>query len=74
MDVKAALTGNNTKLILDSCEYGEDMALAAYDDALKNKVDFITPHQQSFLLAQKILLQADHERLKNLRDALEDKE
>ena len=74
MDVKAALTGNNTKLILDSCEYGEDMALTAYDDVLKNSVDFITPHQQSFILAQKILLQADHDRLKNLRDALEENE
>src|SRR6478672_8447003 len=37
MDVKAAITGNDRKLILDSCEYGEDVAKGTYQDILSNE-------------------------------------
>src|SRR6476660_4096552 len=33
MDAKAALTGGNRHQILSSCEYGEDVALGAYEHA-----------------------------------------
>lgn len=33
MDVKAALTGKDRKAILNSCEYGEDIAKDSYEKA-----------------------------------------
>jgi uncharacterized protein (TIGR02284 family) len=36
MDVKAALTGNDEKAIIDNNLYGEEWALKAYNDALDN--------------------------------------
>src|SRR5437762_14094744 len=35
MEIKKALTGRDRKAIIGSCEFGEDAALEAYDDALK---------------------------------------
>src|SRR5690349_20921547 len=37
MDIKAAVTANNRKSILSSCEFGEDVALSAYKDALEEE-------------------------------------
>src|SRR4030095_10940921 len=34
MEAKATVTGRDRKAILSSCEFGEDAALEAYDDAL----------------------------------------
>src|SRR6185369_332149 len=34
MDVKATFTGDDRKAVLASCEYGEDAALRAYEQAL----------------------------------------
>lgn len=68
MDVKAALTGNDKSTILDSCEFGEDKALEAYDNALEGKNDF---GQQYITLIQKqrAALHVDHNKVKALRDA-----
>src|SRR6266550_3739686 len=38
MEIKKALTGRDRKAIIGSCEFGEDAALEAYDDALKADV------------------------------------
>ncbi|HQW46470.1 MAG: PA2169 family four-helix-bundle protein [Bacteroidetes bacterium] len=70
MDVKAALTGNDRKAILDSCEYGEDTAVNAYNEVLKNNLNDITTEQQSMIRAQYHLIVADHNKVKSLRDAL----
>lgn len=69
MDVKAALTGKDRKAILNSCEYGEDQALDAYDEALEDGSEHISANQQSMIIAQKLSLQTDHDHVKALRDA-----
>ncbi|OYU84853.1 MAG: hypothetical protein CFE24_04290 [Flavobacterium sp. BFFFF2] len=73
MDVKAALTGNDRKTILNSCEYGEDMAKETYEKALENEDENLSLDQQAMIKAQHELLAADHNKIKSLRDALETK-
>ena len=70
MDVKAALTNKDRKTILDSCEYGEDVAVGTYDKALRNNMEYITAEQQTMLNAQLALIKADHDTVKSMRDAL----
>jgi uncharacterized protein (TIGR02284 family) len=74
MDLKAALTGKDRKAILDSCEYGEDVALDTYHHVLKNHLEDITAEQHTLIDAQHTLIKADHNRVKNLRDVLVDSE
>lgn len=68
MDVKAALTGNDRKAILNSCEYGEDVAKETYEEALKNDSENLSAEQQSMIKAQHTLLGADHDKVKSMRD------
>lgn len=70
MDVKAALTGKDRKVILDSCEYGEDVAKDTYEKALKDELAELSSEQQSMIKAQHSVLQADHDKVKSMRDAL----
>jgi len=70
MDVKAALTGKDRKAILNSCEYGEDMAKDTYEKALKNHADNLNAEQQTMIKAQHDLLLVDHNKVKSMRDAL----
>lgn len=68
MDVKAALTDKDRKMILNSCEYGEDKALKTYNEALEN--DHLSAEQRIMINSQNTLLKADHNHIKELRDAL----
>lgn len=68
MDVKAALTGKDRKAILNSCEYGEDVAKDTYEKALKNDADNLSAQQQTMIKAQHTLLKADHDKVKAMRD------
>lgn len=70
MEVKAALTGHNRKAILDSCEYGEDIAVDTYEKALKDNAGDITSDQKTMINAQYFLIKADHDKVKAMRDAL----
>jgi len=70
MDVKAALKGKDRKVILNSCEYGEDMAKDTYKKALENDLENLNAEQQSMIKAQHILLVADHDKVKSMRNAL----
>ena len=70
MDVKAALTGKDRKAILNSCEYGEDVAKSTYESALKNDSEYLSSELQKLIQAQHTLLVADHDKVKALRDAL----
>lgn len=72
MDVKAALTGKNRKTILNSCEYGEEVAREAYEDALKNDAEYLSAEQQTMIKAQHTLLVADHHKVKSAVDVLEE--
>ncbi len=70
MDIKAALTGKDRKAILNSCEYGEDVAVDTYETVLKDNLADINAAQQKMLNAQCALITADHDEVKKLRDAL----
>ena len=71
MDVKAALTGNDRGAILDSCEFGEDKALEAYEEALENPADLPLEYV-SLIQNQKSKLTADHDKVRALRDQAQD--
>ena len=70
MDVKAALTGNDRKAILESCEYGEDVAKKTYENTLENEVENLSSEQQTMLKDQHTTLVADHNKVKTMIDAL----
>ncbi|HMG14012.1 MAG TPA: PA2169 family four-helix-bundle protein [Saprospiraceae bacterium] len=70
MDIKAALTGKIYKEILASCEYGEDVAVSTYYNLLLDHRDGITSVQEAMLNKQYLLLKAEHDKVKGLRDAL----
>jgi len=72
MDVKAALTGKDRKVILDSCEYGEDKAREIYDKVLENEDEYLSAEQHFMINAQKSFLKVDHDHVNALRDALVD--
>jgi uncharacterized protein (TIGR02284 family) len=68
MDVKAAFTGNNKKLILESCEYGEDVIKQNYEKTLANHREDLTLEQVVLIKGQYDLLKAEHDEVKELRD------
>ena len=68
MDVKAAITGKDRKAILNSCEYGEDIAKDTYEKALKNDAENLNLEQQTMIKAQHTLLMADHNKIKSMLD------
>jgi uncharacterized protein (TIGR02284 family) len=71
MDVKAAITGNDRKAILDSCLYGEDVALETYKNVLIQDHQDTNSKEQDMLNKHYSLLKVDRERVKELIDAIE---
>lgn len=71
MDVKAALTGKNRKVILESCEFGEEVAQKSYIDALNAQADHLSTEQKSILGAQLASITADHMLVKSMVTALD---
>lgn len=70
MDVKAAITAHDRKAILDSCEYGEDMAKGTYEKVLRDDLAELTAEQQNIIRTQHSWIKADHDEVKSLRDSL----
>jgi uncharacterized protein (TIGR02284 family) len=70
MDFKAFLTGKDRVSILNSCEYGENVAADTYKDAIANNLHALTSQEQTMLNAQAALLKADLNKVITLRDAL----
>ena len=66
MDIKAALTNKDRKSILNSCEFGEDVAVKNYKDALENNPAG-TPLNK-IIYIQHDLIKAEHDKIKVLRD------
>jgi uncharacterized protein (TIGR02284 family) len=69
MDLKAALTDGNEHGILVECERGEDSAVAEYREALDHgdlPLDIRNVIQQQY-----IVVQASHDRIRDLRDRFE---
>jgi uncharacterized protein (TIGR02284 family) len=72
MDVKAAITGKDRKAILNSCEYGEDVAVNTYRKVLEDDSEDLSEDQKSMVRHQHKLIKADHDKVKSLRDSLVD--
>ncbi len=70
MDVKAALTGNDRKTILNSCEFGEDKAVETYKKVMEEDARELTTDQLALVEEQHKLIRADHDTVKSLRDSL----
>jgi uncharacterized protein (TIGR02284 family) len=70
MDVKAALTGNDRKVILESCEYGEDVAKKTYEETLENEIENLSYEQQTMLKDQHSKLVEDHNKVRSMVEAL----
>jgi uncharacterized protein (TIGR02284 family) len=70
MDIKVALTANDRKTILDSCEYGEDAAIAIYEGTLTNNRENLETRQRLLINDQCAFIKADHGKIKDLRDML----
>lgn len=70
MDVKAALSGKERKAILESCEFGEDVAKGTYEKVLKNDLEELTEEQQTMVRNQHSFIKADHDKVKTMRDSL----
>lgn len=68
MDFKALATGKDRKAILNSCEYGEDVAVKNYEKALKD--EDLSPEHRSLVNSQFTKIKADHDKVRSLRDAL----
>ena len=69
MDIKSAITGSDRKAIVNSCEYGEDVAVQTYNDVLSHSED-LTPEQLMMIKEQHSAIKANHDKIKNLRDLM----
>ena len=70
MDIKAAITGSDSDAILNSCEYGEQAIIKAYEDALEENADDITYEQKAMLSQQLLMLKNDYEKVQLMQDLM----
>lgn len=66
MDLKAAITGNNRKAILNACEFGEEAAQETYNDALENTEEVLSENLKVKIASQKSLLRGNLNIVKGL--------
>lgn len=67
MDIKAAVTSNNRKAILSSCEFGEDAAKKEYKDALENSEN-LPADAMNVITKQNSEILKSHDLIKSMRD------
>lgn len=65
MDVKATFSGKDRKAILASCEYGEDAAQSAYQEAFHED---LPAEVRQLITTQKSSLKKSHDKIKKMRD------
>ncbi len=70
MNVKDMFTGKDRHSLLASCEYGEDAAQRAYEDALASDAPLPTDIRQ-LIVSQKASLKNSHDMVKRYRDMQE---
>lgn len=68
MDVKAALTSKDRKAILNSCEFGEDVAVKTYEAELDSN-SLNESHYRQLVRDQHSKIKSGHDKIKQLRDA-----
>lgn len=71
MDIKAAITGSDSNTILDSCEFGEQTIIKAYQDALEEDMEEVIFEQKAMLNNQLTLLKTDYEKVKAMQNLME---
>jgi uncharacterized protein (TIGR02284 family) len=69
MDIKSAMTGSDRKAIVNSCEYGEKVAVETYEDALSHSED-LTSEQLMMIKEQYAAIKANYEKIKNLSNLM----
>ncbi|MES2647207.1 MAG: PA2169 family four-helix-bundle protein [Bacteroidota bacterium] len=67
MDVKNTFTNRDRQSILESCEYGEDVAQKAYETALSSDAEMSADVRQ-LITEQKSSLKTAHDLIKKYRD------
>lgn len=68
IDFKTDLTNKDNLAVLEECERTEDVALAAYEDALKKEL----PETLRLLITQQLEgVKRNHDRVRQLRDEAE---
>ena len=67
MDIKATFTGNDRETVLSNCEFGEDAAQKAYQDALTSE-ETLSIDIRQLIANQKASLQISHDTIKKYRD------
>jgi uncharacterized protein (TIGR02284 family) len=67
IDVKATFTGNSRQALLDSCEFGEDHALEAYDEAMESDAE-MNAETRNMIAEQRAAIQKEHDLIKKYRD------
>lgn len=73
MDVKLALTCNDRKAILDSCKYGEKVALETYKNVLIHELNNINSNEQNMLNKHYESLKFDYKTIVSLKEAISNK-
>lgn len=69
MDVRQALSRDDKKAVLKSCEFGEDAALQTYNKVI-NDGTMLSPGAQVRIENQRSELKDAHDSIKSLRDAV----
>ena len=67
MDVKSAFTGHSDKSALELCEFGEDAAQKAYQEALEDS-SMMPAEIRSLIISQQAGLKESHDLIKAARD------
>ncbi|REL32893.1 PA2169 family four-helix-bundle protein [Rhodohalobacter sp. SW132] len=70
IDFKFALTGKDTRAILNSCDYGEENAVEVYNNVLSDKSKYLNHLQQEMIMSQLIQLKADQSTIKSMQNNL----
>ena len=68
MDIKAAVTNNDRKAILSSCEYGEDHAKMHYDSAVEHP-EHLPSDALQIVQRQRQEILKGHDKVKAMRDS-----
>jgi uncharacterized protein (TIGR02284 family) len=72
MEMKTALTDNDRKTILNSCDFGEEKARETYSEILQNDAELLTPEQTEMIKSQRELLSKDHSKIIVLQNTILD--
>lgn len=70
MDVKAALSANDFKAILNACKYAEKQAITVYKNVLTDDIEHLSHAQQNMIRNQFSLIKSGRSTVKLMRHVL----